>query len=350
MENTITPPVETPAATEPSLFDNLAARLAEQQKVENTIEPPKEEAPKEEVPPAQKPIENEAQLNAELAKEVAAANLPKEEEAPAPTPIKVDIFTAPKTEEATIDYKAEHEKIQRALAERDSEEDDFVKEYKNLRKSPDFDFEKFVRDYVTEDHSGLSLEEKYTKFLKQDGLNEEQIKVEIDKLEDMPYASKKTLEKEIEASLKSSSAPKKQYAESIKAQVEDMKAQEEHFNKINQKAYEDLQKMSRDAVGAEIAGLKLDEAKVNKAVEALNNPQYHFNQDGTYNIAQMLTEKIFYQNREEIINTAVSNAVTEARTKWMNDRSNPSIVPGKAIAHNVDSDPLKTGLNEFLSS
>lgn len=300
------------------------------------------------------PISSEQQLNQELEKaRLERANAqpvaqPKPEETPAY--LKGDIFADDATPKPDAkDWKREYEAAVTQLRERESMEDDFIRNYAQLKQVPGFDFDKFIRDYVVEDFTSLTLEQKYDRYLSAiPGITADQKEVEIAKLENMTVIDKVDLDRRITSELQKSNKPNASYSAAMQADIKKHQDQAVLQQQREHKATVELQTLSTSVVGRNIGGLEVTAQMAERALNSLYDPASaiaFFNADGTYDTKRMLRAALIEQNFDGIL----LKTVEKARLDFFKERSNPSFVSGNAITTPTENDPEGAAVRDFLA-
>jgi hypothetical protein len=336
----------------PTKSDTLFEDMGKNMKVlESTAPPVQPPAEPPAAPPAAEPIINNDQqfqeaLKTQLGNPEPVTPPPAEEK-----PKSYDLF---ETKPQEVNYQTAFEKAEaerNKLLQQLQSEPEWVKELKQLSAHPEFDINKWAKELAGETFDHLSLEQLVEKDMAAKGIPKEDIEAEIDRLKSAGYYERNSTEERLRAQLNSSAKPKSELAQKIKAHQEQNKEQFAQEEKMLEEASSRTQELLPKLEGKTFGAYTITKEDVAGVHELIFGQGFMFREkDGSIPVERIIQSAFVANNLQKILAAERLEAVKEAESKFILERSNPSQGNQNPMtrALPVVNDPDKKAWGEYL--
>lgn len=232
------------------------------------------------------------------------------------------------------DWKSKYEELESKF--KSIEEDDLINLHLKYKTTEGYSFDKLVESFAKPKTENLSLEEMYTKYLKDAGASEDDVYRELSILEGKTMLEKRDLESRLKELVKPENASGNEYLETLERQrLSQEKAYKDEVTKLEQ-AWNSANQFMDNLSGKRIGSFEITSEVVSELRESFNNPNYYKTDDGNYNSQKQVMERFWGLYGPQIAKALVE----KAKADFIDQRSRPT-APG-AGKTTVSAPPVDT--------
>jgi len=200
-------------------------------------------------------------------------------------------------------------------------QDDFIKDYLELKQSPDFSFDDFVGQFSKPNLEGWSEEKIFKSQFDTKNFTDEEIEDAWSEFEELPSYKKKQELLTLKEKLKSQMAPNgKDYSALMKGKLESQKKQQQEYQEKQQKVIQDTTKYIDTIEGKSVMGYTLTKEDVAAVRDMALNGGGYYDEKGNFD-----HEKYVIDMAAVLVRDKAAERIKEmGKAEFWKERHNPS--------------------------